>query len=92
MIRKILGLFALIFLMAFALVAYSMSNSISESQSAVFGYAQTILAKTKTLASPILRKIGVDIENTNVEDINIVERQVENATNKVDEASKLLSQ
>lgn len=92
MIRKILGFFALISLMAFALVAYSMTSSVSESHSAVMKYVQKIKSETLAFASPVLKRLGVDVEKIQTSDANIVERQMENATNKVNEATQMLSQ
>ena len=92
MVKKIFGLLVLIFAMTAALVAYSMTSTVPDAQGTITGYKQKIVAKTREVAEPILKKAGIDIENTNVEDINVVERQMENATNKVNEATNSLSQ
>ena len=94
MIKKLLMFLVLSFLMAGALITYSTSHdavgTFVQGQSAIAKYVQ--LAKTKTLAvtKPVLKKFGVDIDNTHVEDMNIVERQMENAAEKVTEANQQL--
>ena len=91
MVKKILGFFVLIVAMAAALVVYSSTTSISENQSAVINFFQKAKSTILSSASPVLKKFGVDIEKTNLQDANIVERQMQNVTDKVDEATATLS-
>ena len=91
MVKKILGFFVLIVAMAAALVVYSSTTSISENQSAVINFFQKSKSTALSFVSPVLKKFGVDIEKTNLQDANIVERQMQNATDKVNEATATLS-
>ena len=95
MIKKILSLTLLIFLMAFALVAYSVTSSppnAPDVSGTVANYKQQVVAKTRKIAEPILQRAGIDVEKVNVEDANIVQQQMEEAAKKLDEANKILSQ
>ena len=88
MAKKILSFFVLVVAMAVGLVTYSMTTSVSENQSAVINFVQKAKAETLSIVSPVLKKFGVDIEETSIKDANIVERQMENATDKLNEANK----
>ena len=96
MLKKFLGFFVLIVAMATALVAYSMTNTAPEIPNVpgtVDRYNQKLIAKTKEVAAPVLKKAGIDVEQVpEMEDLNVVEKQMEDATNKVNEATKALSQ
>lgn len=91
MIKKFLGFIVLVFAMATALVFYSMTNSVSETQGTLTRYVQKAMITVKGVAVPVLKKVGIDVENVHVEDMNIIERQTENATHKVNEATQSLS-
>lgn len=96
MVKKFLGFFALILVMATALIAYSMTNTapdIPNVHGTVDSYKQKLFAKTKEIAAPVLKKAGIDVEQIpQAEDLNVVEKQMEEATDKVNEATKALSQ
>ena len=88
MIKKFLGFIVLIFAMATALVFYSMTNSVSETQGTLTRYVQKAMMTVKGIAVPVLKKVGVDVENVHLEDMNIIERQTDNVTDKVNEATQ----
>lgn len=96
MVKKFLGFFALILIMATALVVYSMTNTapdIPNVPGTVDSYKQKLFAKTKEVAAPVLKKAGIDVEQIpQAEDLNVVEKQMEEATDKVNAATKALSQ
>ena len=92
MIKKIFGFFALTLLMAIALVVYSMTSPVPDASGVLTSYKQKIVVKTKEVAEPVLKKVGIDVEKTNTEDLNVVKQQMENATEKVNEATKAMSQ
>ena len=91
MIKKFLGFVVLIFAMATALVAYSMTGTVSETQGAVARYIQKAKTETLAIAIPVLKKFGIDVKEIQPDNMNIVERQMENATDKVNEATQALS-
>ena len=95
MVKKFLEFFALILVMATALVAYSMTSTapdIPNVPGTFDSYKQKLFAKTKEVAAPVLKKAGIDVEQVpEVEDLNVVEKQMEEATDKVNAATKVLS-
>ena len=92
MIRRILIFLMLSLFMATALVLwssnYDASSAISEGQGTLAGYVQKVKAQTMAIASPLLRKVGIDVKDANA---NVIERQMENAADKVNEATQALS-
>ncbi|MBE8951147.1 MAG: hypothetical protein SR3Q1_11235 [Quinella sp. 3Q1] len=91
MIKKILALVVLVLGMAAALVAYSMVGSVPDATGAVTGYKQQLMATTKAVVGPVLKKVGFDVEKTDMQDMNVVEKQLENAAEKVNAAANALS-
>ena len=96
MIRKIFGLLVLILVMTGALVAYSMTADapdVSNFTGTVSNYKNEIVAKTKEVAAPVLKEAGLDVEKIpDAKDLNVVEKQMDNATDKLTEATKTISQ
>lgn len=96
MLKKVLGLLVLIIALASALVAYSMTNTapeISNVTKTVDNYKQKIVAKTKEVAAPVLKEAGFDVEKVpDAKDLNVIENQMQDATEKVNEATKMISQ
>ena len=96
MVKKILGLLVLILVMTAALVAYSMTGTISDIPDVtgtVDNYKKEIVTKTKEVAAPVLKEAGLDVEKVpSAEDLNVVEKQMNEASEKVNEATKMLSQ
>ena len=96
MVKKILGLLVLILVMTAALVAYSMTGTSPEVPDViktVDNYKQQAFDKTKEVAAPVLKEAGVDVEKVpTMDDLNVVEKQMQEATEKVNEATKALSQ
>lgn len=86
----------LIIALASALVAYSMTNTapeISNVTKTVDNYKQKIVAKTKEVAAPVLKEVGFDVEKVpDAKDLNVIENQMQDATEKVNEATKMISQ
>ena len=96
MIKKILGLLVLILVMAGALVAYSMTAdapNLPGVPETVSTYKNEIVAKTKEVAAPVLKEAGLDVEKIpDAKDLNVVEKQMNDATDKLNEATKAISQ
>ena len=97
MVKKFLGFFALILIMATALVAYSMTNTapdIPNVPGTVDSYKQKLFAKTKEVAAPVLKEAGIDVEKvpTSTDDLNVVKQQMKEASDKVNEATQVLTQ
>ena len=92
MIKKILALVVLVIGMATALVIYSMVGTVPDATGAVTGYKQQLMATTKAVVGPVLKKVGFDVEKTDMQDMNVVEKQLENAADKVNAATNVLSQ
>ena len=92
MIKKFLGFFLLVIAMAGALIIYSTTTTVSETQGTVAKHIQKAKAEVLAIAIPTLRKFGIDVERVQTEDMNVVERQMENAADKVTEATNALSQ
>ena len=95
MVKKIFGFMALVLIMTAALVAYSVTSEppkISNVTGAVDSYKHQIFAKVKDVAAPVLKKAGIDIEQVpQTEDLNVVENQMQEATEKVNEATQALT-
>ena len=91
MVRKILGFFTLIVVMAAALVVYSVTSSSSGKESELMRYVQKAKAETMEFASPVLKKLGVDVENISAQNANVVEKQLKEASDKVNEAIGTIS-
>lgn len=94
MLKKVLGFLILILAMTAALVAYSMSITVEvpDVPEAATSYKQKIFAEVKEAAAPVLQEAGVDVEKVKADDFNVVEQQMENATEKVNEATRSLAQ
>ena len=97
MLKKFLGLFALIVIMAAALVFYSMNTELPDAPDVtgtIDGYKQQVFDKTKEVAAPVLKEAGIDVEKvpTSTDDLNVVKQQMQDATDKVNEATKTLTQ
>lgn len=73
------------------MVAYSMVGSVPDATGAVTGYKQQLMATTKAVVGPVLKKVGFDVEKTDMQDMNVVEKQLENAAEKVNAAANALS-
>ena len=94
MLKKVLGFLILILAMTAALVAYSVTSTVEvpEVSGAATSYKQKIFAEVKEVAAPVLQEAGVDVEKVSSDDFNVVEQQMENATEKVNDATKALAQ
>ena len=96
MIRKVLGFLVVVLFMAAALVAYSVTSAppdIPNVPGAMDGYKHQVFAKVKEVAAPVLKEAGVDVEKVpTTEDLNVVENQMKEASEKVNEATKALTQ
>lgn len=94
MLKKVLGFLILVLAMTAALVAYSVKNTVEvpDVSGAATNYKQKIFAEVKEAAAPVLKEAGVDVEKVNTDDLNVVEKQMENATDKVNEATQALAQ
>ena len=94
MLKKFLGLFALIVIMATALVFYSMNTELPDVTGAVDAYKQQAFDKTKEVAAPVLKEAGIDVEKvpTSTDDLNVVKQQMQEASDKVNEATQVLTQ
>ncbi|MBQ3726742.1 MAG: hypothetical protein II902_06755 [Selenomonadaceae bacterium] len=94
MLKKVLGFLILVLAMTAALVAYSSTNNVEvpDVSGAATSYKQKIFAEVKEVAAPVLKEAGVDVEKVNTDDLNVVEKQMENATDKVNEATQALTQ
>lgn len=94
MLKKVLGFFALILIMAAALVFYSVNTELPDVTGTVDGYKKQVVSKTKEVAAPVLKEAGIDMEKvpTSTEDLNVVKQQMQDATDKVNEATKALTQ
>lgn len=92
MVRKILAIVSLVGLITMALIAYSLTSSVSETQEAVNstvdGYKQQLTDKVKEITAPTLQKLGIDVEKVNSDDLNIVKRKIEEASDAVRDASE----
>ena len=90
--RKLLAIISLVGLITIGLVVYSSTTSMSEMQQTATGYKQGIkqqlVAKTKEVAAPILSKFGVDVEQVEPEDLNIVKQKLQDASATVNDATK----
>ena len=97
MLRKIFCFLALIVIIAVALVFYSMKSTVpdvSEMSGTVEGYKQQVFDKTKEVAAPVLKEAGIDVEKvpTSTDDLNVVKQQMQEASDKVNEATQVLTQ
>ena len=94
MLKKVLGFFALILIMAAALVVYSVNTELPDVTGTVDGYKKQVVSKTKEVAAPVLKEAGIDMEKvpTSTDDLNVVKQQMQDATDKVNEATKALTQ
>ena len=92
MVKKVLGLLVLILVMTGALVAYSMTADAPDLPGipgTVSTYKKEVFAKVKEVAAPVLKKAGFDVEKVpDAKDLNVVEKQMENASEKINEATK----
>ena len=87
MAKKVLGFIVLILAMTAALVAYSMTATAPN----IPGVPENLSAKVKKAAAPVLQEVGIDVEQIpSVDDLNIVEKQMENASDKIDAATNVL--
>lgn len=92
MLRKILGVVALVLAMTAALVVYSATTTVEvpDVPEAATSYRQQLFAKIIEIAKPVLQEAGVNVDPENV-NVNVVEQQMENATEKVNEATQALA-
>ena len=96
MLKKILGMVALVLVMTAALVVYSLKGTAPDTSAAtgtVDGYKQQFFAKTKEVVAPVLKKACFDVEKVeSTADLNVVKKQMQNASDKVNEATTTLNQ
>ena len=94
MLKKVLSFLILVLAMTAALVAYSSTSTVEvpDVSGAATSYKQKIFAEVKDVAAPVLKEAGVDVEKVNPDDFNVVEQQMQNATEKVNEATQTLTQ
>ena len=92
MIKKFLGIVALVLVMTAALVVYSATTTVEvpDVPEAATSYRKQLFAKVIEIAKPILQEAGVNVDPENV-NVNVVEQQVENAADKVNEATQALA-
>ena len=95
MFRSILAIISLIGLITIGLLAYSSITSVSEMEQSATDYKQGVtnqlISKTKEVTAPILSKFGVDVEEVEVDNVNIVQQKLEDASAAVDDATKKIT-
>ena len=95
MVRNILAIISLVGLITIGLLVYSSTTSVSEMEQSATGYKQglkqQLVTKTKEIAGPTLAKFGVDVEEVEVNNFNVVQQKLEDASAAVGEATKKIT-